>query len=417
MRTLLTALLIAAPTALEARATDWIVDPSGAASPFTNVTQAMTAAVPGDRIFVMPGNYPAFHFSRGVEVIGLGHSPSEVVIARVDFHPNAPITGFDAGLANLTVCGGAPEDAISISGNELASGTLVLQGVVTCGGVYLRGAGSFYLLCADSRFQPTPGAGFLNSAFDFGGGTADFVDTRIEGSPASLAASQPAGIGLRIGGGAIVRLSHMQVQGGVGASSGLSALQHGADAIAKGFGAAMPDLRLSGGSVIAGGNAGPGGVGGDGVEMSALISVGQATVGGGSGAVAGLDFAGSQPTLLGYDPYLRAQPAKLFASGDAFYRPGTQVVVSPGAVLPGIGLGYALRIDPPSNPVQSPLPSEGTLNVAGSQFVVNVTASQFSPWMRDAFARRRVYVQGCFRPFEDAPLVATNPVPLMLARN
>jgi len=417
MRNLLTALLIAAPAALESRANDLVVDAAGLASSYTTIEQAMVQASPGDRIFVLPGSYPAFQFSRGVEVIGMGHSPSEVVIARVDFHPNLPITGFDAGLANVSVCSGNPEDAISISGNELAPGTLVLQGVVTCGGVYLRGAGSFYLLCADSRIQPVPGAGFLNAAFDFGGGTADFVDAWIEGSPASLTASEPAGVGLRIGGGAVVRVSNTRVLGGIGAPSGLNVLQHGADAIAKGFGAALPELRLSGQSVISGGNAGPAGVGGDGLDLVGLISIGLSTVSGGSGASAGLDFAGSQPLLLGYDPYLRAQPAKLYASGDAFYRPGTQLVVSPGAVLPALGLGYALRIDPPSNALFSPLPPAGTLNVNGDQFVVNVTPAQFSPWMRDAFARRRIVVQGFFRPFEGAALVATNPVPLMLARN
>src|SRR5688572_17272543 len=189
MITLPFALLLCVP----AVAHDHLVDASGVQSPLVDLTQAMALAVPGDRIFVLPGSYPAFHFSRGVEVVGLGSDPSQVTIARVDFHPTAPATGFDAGLSNLTVCGAASQDSTSISGNELAEGTLTLQGVVTCGGVYLRGGGRFYLLVADSRVEPLAGAGFQGAAFDFGGGIADFVDTRIAGAGASVQAGTPAG--------------------------------------------------------------------------------------------------------------------------------------------------------------------------------------------------------------------------------
>ncbi len=417
MKTLFALLAIASPFAVAAHATDRLVDASGVASPLTTITQAMVIAAPGDRIFVMPGTYPAFHFSRGVEVVGLGTDPSDVVIARVDFHPTIPTNNFDAGLTNVTICSADPADSTSIGGNELAAGTLVLQGVVTCGGVYLHGAGQLYLMVVDSRIVPAPGTGFLGAAFDFGGGIADFVDSWVAGADASTAQSFTAGTGLRVGGGATVRVSNTHVFGGAGANTGVVALQNAADAIEKGFGAALPTLRLSGHSVIAGGDAGPLGVGGAGVDMVANISIGMATVTGGSGTPTGLAYTSGAPLVLARDPYLVMTPPKSFGLGDVFFRPGQQILVMPGDVLPGVTLADAYRIDPPANASLSPLPSLEAMPVAGAQFSLLATGSTLTRSGNVTFyPRRRIYLQAFYQE-EGGAIESTNPVALMVAPN
>src|SRR5262245_45870285 len=118
--------------ARSAHAADWIVDATGAQSSFTTIDPAMVQSTPGDRILVLPGSYPAVHFSRGVEVIGMGDEPGDVVVARVDFHVNIPNDDFDAVLSNLRVCGSGAADSISISGNELSAGTFLIDSVETC---------------------------------------------------------------------------------------------------------------------------------------------------------------------------------------------------------------------------------------------------------------------------------------------
>ena len=398
-----------------ARASDHLVDASGIQSPLLNLTQAMAVAVPGDRIFVLPGTYPAFHFSRGVEVIGLGASPADVTIARVDFHPNAPVNHFDAALSNVTVCSSDSADSTSISGNELAEGTLVLDGVVTCGGVYLRGAGSFYLLVVNTRVDAGPGDGFLGAAFDFGGGIADFVGARIVGGDASVAEGSLAGVGLRIGGGATVRLSGSEVQGGDGVSAALPAFGQGADAIEKGFGAGATRLRLSGFSWVQGGS-GWSAAGGAGVDLSGEILLGQATVQGGAGTPAGLAYAVSPPLALAHDPLLSMTPDRSFALGDTFLRPPSQAVVQPGALLPQFEMGYAFQIDRPTTAVLSPLPANRLQWVPGSQLVLTANGAALQTSLSvHGFPRRRIYVQGFFRDFEGGPLQSTNPVAITIA--
>ena len=61
---------IAAALASVASAAELHVDATGAGGAFTTIQAAMLVAQPGDRIIVAAGDYPAFHLSRGVSVIG-----------------------------------------------------------------------------------------------------------------------------------------------------------------------------------------------------------------------------------------------------------------------------------------------------------------------------------------------------------
>jgi hypothetical protein len=402
--------MLAAP----GRAGDLIVDASGVASGFTDITQAMLASSPGDRILVLPGSYPAFHFSRGVEVIGIGADPSQVVVERVDYHPNIPPFNYHTALSNLTVCGSGAANGTSISGNELAAGTLVLDGVATCGGVYLRGGeGSFYLMVVDSRVEPGPGGGFLNAAFDFSGGVADFVGTRITAANASLAAGTPAGTALRIGEEATVRLSGSEVLGGDGTENGGStALDDGGTAIGQGIGT-VASVRLSGGTAVKGGRGGAQGMGGDGIEVGGMILSGDATVAGGTGGVGpGAAYGATLPTDLGYDPELIASPAKTFAAGPTFLLPGESVQLSVDPSLPNVLVLGSRALVPPPTPSGSPLVTSGF----GASSPPTITAPQPGGDAVWSAPSRRGYFQLVFVDPTSGRLETSNPIAITIAR-
>ncbi len=396
------------PVCLSARAVaaDWIVDAAGIASPLTNITQAMALVSTGDRILVMPGSYPAFHFSRSVDVVGLGSRPADVVITRVDFHPTIPTLGFDCGLSNVTVQG----DSYSISGNELASGTFVVDGVQLDGGVFLHGAGQFYLLMQNCAVHAEPGDGFLDAAFDFGGGIADIVTSSITGAPSNGEGGASAGIGLRIWPGASVRVSDSHIVGG----SGHSALgsDTGGDAIER-WSSSPASLRLSGGSQIRGGDApGPGGHGGAGVDLSGVITVGDAVVAGGAGAIPGVAYAASQPTLLGYDPRLVLAPAGRDATSSSFQHPGDFVRLDADASLSSASLSVALQLDPPGDPSGSPLAPAYTqvFGTPSEAFMLPVRAQRVA----DPAPRRRAYFQASFVDPTSGLVQTTNPVAMAI---
>lgn len=392
------------------RSADLVVDASGATSSLTTIDQAMATALPGDRILVLPGSYPAFLFNRGVEVVGLGASPDQVVVERVDFHVNHPTFGYDAGLSNLTICGTGPYDGTSVSGNELGAGTLVIHGVRLCGGIFLRGGGEFYLLMIDSHVDAVSGGGFQNSGLDFGGGIADLVDSKIQGPPAAEGPGAVAGVGIRVRSGAVVRISACEVDGGHG-GGGAAGSTDGGDAIDRSP-TGTAQLRLSGGSVIRGGAGGPGGTGGAGVDLSGSILLGDASVAGGGGQTPGPAYAASQPTLLPYDPHLRLEPSHSFASGSPFASGGQVVAFVPDASLPVTTILYAPRIDPPSSPDLSPLPPSGSHELSS-----NGPMGLRAPRRRDSAgsvagltvpARRIVYQGFCVDPITQQ-VVTTNP--------
>lgn len=402
------ALALASP----ASASDWIVDATGSQSSFTTIDQAMVQSTPGDRILVLPGSYPAFHFGRGVEVIGMGSEPSEVVVARVDFHVNIPIDDFDAVLSNLRVCGSGAADAISITGNELAAGTFLIDRVETCGGVFLRGVPGFYLLVNDCDFAPGANGGFANAAFDFAGGTADFVGSSVTAWDASVANGAVAAIALRAVAGSSVRASGSTFVGGNGVTGGSTAQRNGAAGIAS-SGATDVGLRLAGGSVVEGGDGVGGGNGGDGVRVNGTIVVGDASVSGGLGIIPGLDYGIDLPTLLSYDPQLLATPSRAPQSNHGFSPRGIQVVLDMDTSTPtSASIAWAEVLDPPASSPASPLPPGETSVHAGDQLELSELVLWSGP---PALSGSRHVFQGFFMDPDTKALVATNPVVLDLA--
>jgi hypothetical protein len=291
---------------LPAQAADHFVDANGAIpGSFGTIAAAMAQASPGDRILVAPGVYPAFQFERGVEVLGLGDSPADVTVARVDFHVSVPNQDYDAVLSNLTVCGSSPLDAISISGNELARGTLIVDGVRTCGGVFLAGDAEFQLIMQNTRIEPALGGGFLGAAMDFGGGYAELVDVAVLGWDAAFGVA--AGHALRVSNGAVVRATACELLGGFGSAHEGPGAADGGDAVT---GAPWPGpvgLVLAGGSVLRGGDAAAGGEGGAGARVRGTpgsLVEGAASVTGGTGSPAGMAWAWDGAVPLGFDPTL-----------------------------------------------------------------------------------------------------------------
>lgn len=396
------------------RAADLVVDASGVSSSFTTIDQAMAVATPGDRILVLPGSYPAFFFNRGVEVVGLGATPDQVVVDRVDYHINQPTFGYDSGLTNLTICGAGTYDGTSISGNELGAGTLVIHGVRLCGGVFLRGGGEFYLLMLDSHIDTVTGGGFQNSGLDFGGGVADLVDSKIEGPPASERAATTAGAGIRVRPGAKVRISACEVDGGDG-GGGANGSTSGGDAIDRSS-TSSAQVRVSGGSVIRGGAGGPGGAGGAGVDLFGTILVGDAIVTGGGGQTPGPAYAASQPTFLPYDPHLRLDPVQAFAAGSPFVSSGQLLTFGASGSLPTTSIEFSSRIDPPTSPDLSPIPSSGSqeLSFGGPIGWRAPRRNLGAPIAGLTIPTRRVVYQGFFVDPITQQLVTTNPTAVVL---
>lgn len=395
-------------------ATDRIVDSSGAHGPLLTIDQAMAVSAPGDRILVYPGSYGAFHFSRGVQVIGLGRSPGEVVIARVDFHPTIPTTGFDAALSNLTVCGTGPADGTAISGNELAAGTLVIEGVRACGGVYLHGAGQLYVLVIDSTFNPDPGDGFLGAAFDFAGGALDVVESAVHAAPAFVGVSD-AGKGLRLGSASRVRVTRSTILGGSALATGGSFYEVGGAAILQAAGPAPFELQLNGGSIVRGGST-PSAThpSGAGVHLTANIVIGSATVHAGLGAVQGQAFAASQPTQLGFDPSLRALGASVEARRDTFVRRRADAHFEWGMALPPTGLGYATDLTPNVGSIFSPLGTPPAVSMSPSPTYLHLVPEVVVP-LPGRVPLQRVYMQGYFTDPETGAVLTTNPVAVTLS--
>lgn len=300
---LLLGIVSALCTTLPLRAADRVVDAAAGPNTYPTIAAAMAVSAPGDRILVEPGQYPAFLFERGVQVIGLGSTPADVTIARVDFHVSTPNLDYDAVLSNVTLCGSNPLDAISISGNELARGTLVLDGVRTCGGVFLAGDAEFQLVAQNTRIEPAPGGGFLGAAFDFGGGRAELVDVLIRGwdAEAGIAAADA----LRLSRGASVRATACALLGGAGTNQEGQGLADGGDGVTSRPSSAPARLALIGGTNARGGDgASSSGEGGAGVRVRGAIVTGQATVQGGAGNPPGAAWALDGATALGYDPAL-----------------------------------------------------------------------------------------------------------------
>lgn len=364
--------------ASQAFATDWVVDATGAGSSFTTLNQAMVAASPGDRILVHPGSYPAFQMFKGVTVVGLGPTPNDVKIARCDYHPLQPLVNYDSALMNLALGSPAEEDAIALTGNELAIGTLTLDTVVVDGAVFLRGGSTgFYLQMSNCSVVAQPGEGFSGEAMWYGGpgNRLDVHDSSIVGwnCPESTPALG-AGVGLRLAAGTTARLTDAAVVGGSGVAGNVA----GATALVGSNGA----LWLLGSTTVSGGNGSTIAAGGAGVAYSGALRSGAATVVvGGSGGSTGPAFANVGPVPLPVDPSIAVTPDRdavagpfAVASGESI---GFATNTAPGSTL--LLIGFGVDCPSPSAATFLPLAPAGMILVGGNALFASVPPSPVGP--------------------------------------
>jgi hypothetical protein len=396
-------LLASATLAGAARASDLVVDATGAAGSFLNVSQAMAAAVPGDRILVKPGAYPAFQFERGVSVIGMGASASDVLITRVDFHVSIPNVGYDTLLSNMTVGDGTSSNALAITGNELNPGSFVVDGVHVKGGVFLGGgADGFYTLFNNSSVDAPPGFGFAGAAMYLGGKpgfSADLVNSRVDGWNADPSQGIAAGSGLLLAGGMRARVARSIIRGGDGSTS----LPAGADAIRSGGAAAVVSLRVDGSTVVQGGDAASGGAGGDGVDVFVATELGDAIVTGGAGSPAGVPFPQAPPVEQPAAAHLDILPVHEYALGQTFLKSGSPLSFAIDAPSNLAAIALAFQLDMPSPSLFLCLHQPLDLLVFGNQLETQVPSL---PGLD--LPGVMVFAQGFVRPAGGGPLVLTN---------
>jgi hypothetical protein len=345
-----------------ASAADLVVDAAGLAGPYTDITQAMLSSAPGDRILVMPGHYPAFQFSRGVHVIGLGDAPGDVHIDQVAYHISVPITGYDTLLSNVEI---GPTNEVSfgylaMSGNEAPPGVLVIDSVKLNGGLFLGGGNTgFLIVLSNTSIDADTGEGFANAAA-YLGGPGNYVEirnTRINGWDADAGAGIPAGSALLLRSGTEARIFQSVLEAGDGAAGGTPALAAGADAIVQGGGAGAVTLRLDGATLISGG-AGATAAGGDGVQLasSGKLEVGDADVTGGAGTPAGAPSVGVLPAPTAADLRLHTTPALVNAEGESYAVSGDTVSWTLPTSTPQAAIALSFEVELPES-VFVPLPS------------------------------------------------------------
>lgn len=400
---------------LPAQGIDRVVDASGQTSIYTNISQAMAVSAPGDRILVLPGQYPTFQFTHGVRVLGMGDDPSDVVVARVAYHPSIPNIGYETVLSNMTLESSDPLDVIVLGGNELAPGSLVLEGVHIRGGVFLRGGqAGFYCLMSNCLVDPPPGYG-VNGEACFIGGPGNFFEirnSRIAGWNADPSIFMPAGIGLRIGGGTEMRIVNSRISGGSGAIGASGIFANGANAV-QSQSPGLVELLLTGGSLIHGGDAAPGGSGGHGVALAGTIDVEGAIVTGGAGSPAGQAYSLAQPqTSTALGAFLDSSPEKVDASGDVAVRSGETLSLSipSNGQFSVIAINVAVRL--PSGTFV-PLVTENALLEFSDSF--SVVVPNVPPGIE--FPGLFVFAQGAVLDATTNQLLPTNTVALRIDLN
>ena len=387
-----------------AAAGDLLVDASGGGS-YTTIGAAMADAVPGDRILVSPGHYPAFSFRVAVSLIGLGAAPADVHIDRIDYHVSVPALNYDTVISNVAVGGPDPSFSLAIVGNELPPGTLIIDGADVEGAVYLGGGGDgFYLLLNNSRIRAQPGEGFLGTAVHVGGPAGNFVEIRNTTIEAANATDLlPASHGLALIPGTRARLVGAVIRGGAGLAG--SSHEAGGSAVVAGIGHGDLILRLDGDCDLRGGDAAGSGAGGNGVDISGVLEIGAANVSGGNGSPSGRAYVDAQPVALAYDCHLTLTPHLADAQAPTLLRSGqfvqlsmptppgsTVIVVSVDLNLPagpflpvGFGgptywvLGNQLRVQVPAGPgVWIPgieMVAQGLAHPPGQPFLLSNTVA------------------------------------------
>jgi len=371
MRCHVLALILLACAAPDARAADLFVDAAGSPGSHATVALAQQAAAPGDRIFVLPGHYPAFLWTKSVRILGLGAKPEDVVIARIDFAPKFPTLGYDMLLSNVMLDSADPLDAVKLSGNELPPGVLSIDGVVIKGAVYLgSGPQGMHVSIVNCRIEPAPGQGVLGTAVYLGGlgnyatYSAEIVDSTISAHAAT--AALPAQSALRISGGVRLRLSGANLNGGHSAVA-VPGLSNGADALRMGFVAGSVQVDLDGGTTILGGSS-IHGAGGAGVALDGHLTIAQALVLGGSGVAAGTPFAGSAPVPREYSLRLSTVPPLFDAVGPTSFAGGRTVRLQTAHSAPAAGIAIAPETNQPGTWF-TPLLTTSTVLFPGHELV------------------------------------------------
>jgi len=355
-----------------AQGSDLLVDPGGSPGSFATIDAAMQAATPGDRILVMPGAYPPFNFSRGVHLIGLGATPGDVVIQRIAYHVNIPAADYDTLISNVTVTSTSPLDVLSIHGNELAPGTLTIDGCVLQNGVFLRGGQQgFYLFINNSYIAPPAGHGFSGEAC-YVGGPGNYVDirnTRIIGWDADPQTGIPAGTALSIAAGTVARITGSEISGGHGQPGGPT-VAAGATAL-RSLPSGTIDLTLDGNAMVVGGNGQSGAPGGHGAAIQGTIKAGAAVVLGGSGTPPGVPYPNAAP-LPAPTVHLNLTPGLLFAQNGVSVGPGDVVSVSLGGSPISGAIGISPAVVLPNDPVFVSLPPSTLTVLPVTSFTVSI---------------------------------------------
>ena len=108
-------------------ATDWTVGPSGSGAQFTTIQAAINAAQPGDRVFVMAGDYNgAVFIDKAIELIGAGSTVTTTHPLQSGFPGNIPTP---AGIASWSP-GRISELAVNpLAGSRASSVTPSLRAI------------------------------------------------------------------------------------------------------------------------------------------------------------------------------------------------------------------------------------------------------------------------------------------------
>ncbi len=396
------AVILTVPLA-PASAHDHIVDAAGLASPHTNIAAAMAVAAPGDRILVMPGDYPAFQFSRGVHIHGLGDGPTDVRIARVDYHVSIPSIGYDTSLTNVEIGSAQTLGEIPISGNELPPGVFVLDGVIVNGGVFLGGGDDgFAAMITNSVVRAGSGEGFAGVAVHVGGENCrvDIVDTAIWAWNDDVTTGHGAGAGLRLVGGTHATITDSLIVGG----DATSMPGNGGSAIVDGGPAHPVHLRLDGNTAVIGGDA-SNGVGGHAVDIAGTVSLGAAAIVPGTGVQDGVGWANAGPTALPVSLHLETTPAFFAAErGVAIESGDSWGLHLPAGPMSAIALSFDLDVPVPHT--ATPFASPFVLFSIGSSLTVDIPASPAGHDIPGVM----VFAQGWVRDPASHVLFESNPV-------
>ncbi|HEX5052239.1 MAG TPA: hypothetical protein VFZ65_10735 [Planctomycetota bacterium] len=386
------------------RATDLLVDPTGAPGTFATIQAALVAAQPGDRILVQPGVYPSFSVTKSITILGMGSSVDAVVVAGIHLGLGFPNQHYHVSISRLRVAPG-PLAPLAVSGQELGVGQIEFESVQIDGGFrLLSGEPGFVLSLANCSVVGTVGQGFDGATCHVASpapSTFSITRCQFQGAPGDLFVAQPPLAGLLLDRGVTAQIAQCVIRGGNG---GL------AQAGAPGLDVRQAQVRSLGTmSTIRGGDGGAGACGGPGVLTTSTVFYGSATVTGGPGSPNGPVAAGTGTLLpsTGTDPELQVAVNQTM-SGPVLVGSGTHLawhLASAGApalvlVSPAIG-----------NPLPPPL--DQLLIDPASSILMATTLDLVLPSF-GAFVGLPLFGQGVSLDVAHNTLLATAPFALHL---